>query len=136
MSGSCNFQSLLVNWKMNYIISFHIKNNSSSSFCLGCFDKKKSPFLICQINIRTSQTTMNAKVKIRHILPLEKSTVLLWLECKEGTIVYLLSISRPPTPLHHNQPRNGFHDNLINQTINSLQLEGEMVQKRYGHKNS
>lgn len=64
-----------------------------------------------------------------------KSTVLVWLECKEETIVDLLSISRPPTPLHHNQPRNGFHDNLINQTINSLQLEGEMVQKRYGHKN-
>lgn len=40
-----------------------------------------------------------------------------------------LSYIIPPTPLHHNQPRNGFHDNLINQTINSLQLEGEMVQK-------
>ncbi|XP_065922788.1 dystrobrevin beta isoform X8 [Magallana gigas] len=41
----------------------------------------------------------------------------------------VMSLLKPPTPLHHNQPRNGFHDNLINQTINSLQLEGEMVQK-------
>ncbi|XP_078317900.1 dystrobrevin beta-like isoform X8 [Crassostrea virginica] len=37
----------------------------------------------------------------------------------------VMSLLKPPTVLHHHQPRNGFHDNLINQTVNSLQRQGE-----------
>ena len=45
-----------------------------------------------------------------------------------------LNVFRPPIVLHHHQPRNGFHDNLINQTVNSLHRQGEYnVHKRYWH---
>lgn len=62
---------------MNYIISFHIKNNSSSSFCLGCFDKKKKISVFGMSN-KYQNFTDNYECpghfndqKIRHILPLE-----------------------------------------------------------------
>lgn len=97
---------------MNYIISFHIKNNSSSSFCLGCFDKKKK-ISVFDMSNKYQNFTDNYECqghfndqKIRHILPLENSTVLVWLECKEGTIV----IYSP------------FLDLLLHFTITSLEM--------------
>ncbi|XP_048759880.1 dystrobrevin beta-like isoform X3 [Ostrea edulis] len=40
----------------------------------------------------------------------------------------VMSLLKPPSS-HHHPPRNGFHDSLLNQTVNSVPLTGEENQK-------